>query len=152
MIKVYLASHYTRKPEIIEHAAELERLGITVVSRWHKEKHKPTASQHSISGATLRNIAKRDIEELDEATHLVLLTVDPDFKFTRGGHCFEDGYAKGKGKERALVGPRQLVFHYLPGTRRFEIWKTCRDWLIEENKRYRELPPGPGNVKLKKGG
>jgi hypothetical protein len=78
------------------------------------------------------------LEELDQATHFVLFTVDPDFKFTRGGHCFEDGYAKGTGKQRAIIGPRQMVFHYLPGTRRFEIWKTCRDWLIEENKKDEE--------------
>jgi hypothetical protein len=132
MIAVYLAAHYSRKFEIARYAKQLEKMGIKVVSSWYREKAGPDNPFQTSSERNRQRVAKRDKEEVNLCTHLVLFTVSPDIAFTRGGHCWEDGYAEGIGKIRAIVGPKQLLFHWLPKQNRFDCWEDCRDWLLKE--------------------
>ena len=133
MIKIYLAAHYSRKEEVKQAVQDLLAAKIEVTSTWVKERATPTVSMHDVSETFCRTTAARDRDELDAATHFVLFSVDPDFKFTRGGHCWENGYADAKGLVRVVVGPRQHIFHYLPGTKRFDTWAEALPWLIKEN-------------------
>ena len=132
MIKIYLAAHYSRKEEVKKAAKDLFDAGVEVVSTWFRERADPNTSMKDVSETFCRTTAARDKEELDKATHFVLFTVDPDFKFSRGGHCWESGYADAKGLVRVVVGPRQHIFHYLPGTKRFDTWDEALSWLTKE--------------------
>jgi hypothetical protein len=132
IMKIYLAAHYSRKEEIRQAAKDLEEAGIDVTSTWFKERTASKVSMNDVSETFCRTTAARDKDELDESTHFVLFSVHTDFKFTRGGHCWENGYADAKGLVRVVVGPRQHIFHYLPGTKRFDTWAEALAWLIKE--------------------
>ena len=132
-IKVYIGAYYTRKMEVVTAAYELESLGIQVVSTWHKEHQNPSTGLRDCSESFLRRTAKRDRDELDKATHFVMLTLDPHAPFVRGGVCWENGYADGKGKRITIVGPRQHIFHYLSGVKEVETWDQAKAWLVKEN-------------------
>ena len=129
-MKIYLASHYSRKAEIAQAAKDLSAIGIKVVSTWWKERILATTSIKQVSESFCRKASKRDKQELNKATHFVLFSVDPDFLFTRGGHCWENGYADARGLVRIIVGPRQHIFHYLPHTHRFDTWERALLWII----------------------
>jgi len=131
-MKVYVASHYSRKLEVVEAVCDLKALGITVTSTWHKERKKPGISMHEVSESFCRRTAKRDVKELRAATHFILFTVDSDFKFTRGGHCVEQGWAQALGLRCLMVGPRQNVFCYLPGFKRVDTWEEGKKWLAKQ--------------------
>ena len=115
-MKVYIASRFSRIHEA-EHVVRpaLEAAGWTVTSRWHREQ----ASQ-PIDGAMAhhtaeenRFFASRDLEDVDAADALVLLTEEPESCWPRGARFVEYGYALAKGKVLILVGPRENVFHWL---------------------------------------
>jgi hypothetical protein len=118
--------------EAIQAVHDLEDMNIEVVSTWHKERHKPSTSMHEVSSAFCRRTAKRDIKELQSADTFILLSVDPDFKFTRGGHCVEEGWAQALKLRFLLVGPRQNVFCYLPGIKRVKTWEAGKRWLAKQ--------------------
>jgi hypothetical protein len=130
-----LAAHYSRKEEVKQAAQDLMTVGIKVTSTWFKERAKPTVSMKQVSETFCRTTAKRDKREIKRATYFVLFSVDPDFLFTRGGHCWENGYADALGLVRVVVGPRQHVFHYLPGTHRFNTWAQALQWFIREKRK-----------------
>jgi hypothetical protein len=135
MIRVYLAGHYSRKNAIRRAAFDLTTADVEVVSTWHEEKFAPNVSIVSISDSFLRRAAKRDRRELRQATHFVFFSVDPDFRFTRGGHCWENGYADGLGLKVVVVGPRQHIFHYLKGRKHISTWEHALEWLIKKNRK-----------------
>jgi len=80
----------------------------------------------------LRRNAKKDIGELTEANHFVMLSVDPDHLFKRGGSCVENGFAIAKGFPIIVIGPRQHIFHYLPGIKRVDTAGQALEWLLRE--------------------
>ena len=129
-LSVYLASHYSRKEEIRAAVKDCESLGIKLTSTWHKERRSPTGSMKDDSETFLRVTAKRDFRELKSASCLVLFSLDGDTLFTRGGHCVELGMALSLRKRIVLVGPRQNVFCYLPGIKKFKTWEKALYWLV----------------------
>lgn len=131
-MKAYVAAHYSRKMEVIQVVRDLEDMNITVVSTWHKELHKPSTSMKDVSDSFCRRTAKRDIKELQSADTFILLSVDPDFKFSRGGHCVEEGWAQALKLRFLLVGPKQNVFCYLPGIKRVKTWEAGKKWLTKQ--------------------
>jgi hypothetical protein len=118
--------------EVIKAVHDLEDLNIKVVSTWHKESHKPSISMKAMSDSFCRKTAKRDIKELKSADTFVLLSVDPDVKFSRGGHCIEAGWAQALRLRFLLVGPKQNVFCYLPGIKRVKTWEAGKKWLAKQ--------------------
>jgi nucleoside 2-deoxyribosyltransferase len=132
-MKIYLAGHLTRREEIRAAASDLELAGICVVSTWHTEHVTSGMSIHDVSESFLRRTARRDLRQLRSATHFVLFSVDGDVKFTRGGHCWENGYADALGLKIVIIGPRQNVFHYLPVSRRVDTWERALKWLKKQN-------------------
>ena len=134
-MKIYLAGHYSRKEEIKRASLDLKYVGIPVVSTWYFERIRPGVSMCELSETFLCHAARRDKAELRRATHFVLFSVGPDTCFTRGGHCWENGYAYALGLRVVIVGPRQHIFHYLPGHKRFDTWGQACAWLREEARR-----------------
>lgn len=130
--KVYIAAQYRQKEAVHRHKAELEAFGFVVTSTWTDEPDSPNVSRKEVDDHVLRGYAKRDVCEIDAADILVLFTVDPDELTRRGGRHVEFGYAMGKGKVVAIVGPKENIFHHLPFVWRFSAWDEFLAWLKEE--------------------
>jgi hypothetical protein len=131
-MRVYLAGHYSKKLEIKSASLDLKYVGIPVVSTWYFERKPPNVSMGEVSETFRRYTARCDKAELRRATHFVLFSLGPDTYFTRGGHCWENGYADAMGLRVVIVGPRQHVFHYLRGRKRFDTWGQAFTWLKKE--------------------
>lgn len=128
-IKAYIAAGYSRKEEVAVVAKELESIGVVVISKWHKERAKPQTSLSDCTESFLRRNAKKDIRELTEANYFVMLSVNPDIPFKRGGSCVENGFAIAKGLPVLVIGPKQHIFHYLPGVKRVDTIEQAKRWL-----------------------
>lgn len=129
--KVYIAAQYRQKADIDQKKKELEGLGFTVTSTWTEEKDSPNVSLKEVEDRILLDYAERDVREIKAADLLVLFTVDPDEMTRRGGRHVEFGYAMGQGKQVAIVGPRENIFHHLPEVPRFASWPQFVEELSE---------------------
>lgn len=127
MLKVYLASRFSRQSELRGHAADLRREGIACTSRWLTGVHNwsGTADQH-IPHAEQARFAQDDLDDIDQANVLVVFGDPPGNTGARGGACVEVGYALGMGIPVIVVGFRQNVFYCLPQIIYCETWDAAR--------------------------
>lgn len=130
-MRIYLAARFGRRIELCGYAAELERVGITVTSRWIRGNHEAEGDDLRDRRALARRYATEDLADIDAADAVISFTEEPDVEGrARGGRHVEFGYAYARGKRLATVGPVENVFHALLGVMRFPNWETCRDALI----------------------
>jgi nucleoside 2-deoxyribosyltransferase len=121
-VKIYLAARYSRREEMERIALELiNAYGYDITSEWVFGGEE---------GKTDEDIAVMDLEHLDEADTILSFTETGEVGYYTGGRHIEHGYAIAKGKRLVVIGPRENVFHYLPGTEQFD---TLRDFLVEED-------------------
>lgn len=114
MLSVYLAARFSRLPELVGYAGELESAGITVTSRWIRGGHEWVgADDEEIPVSRLAQFAADDLEDIDAADVLVCFTEPPRTGPARGGRHVEFGYALAKGKPILCVGHRENVFYCL---------------------------------------
>jgi hypothetical protein len=105
---------------------DLLRLGHVCTARWIDQK------LDADSDANMRDRATMDLEDLELAGVLVAFTEAPRAMVEhggRGGRHVELGYALSRGKKILLVGPRENVFHYLPGIAAYATWAECLERL-----------------------
>jgi Holliday junction resolvase RusA-like endonuclease len=126
MKKIYLASRFTRGPELREYKKTLERLGFMVTSRW-------LLGNHQISDAGLSEeappeermrFAQEDWDDLCAADTCISFTEEPRSGHSRGGRHVEYGAALAMNKRCIVVGPRENVFHCLKQVIHFETWSS----------------------------
>jgi nucleoside 2-deoxyribosyltransferase len=55
-----------------------------------------------------------DLDDIDRADALVLMTMPVGTMFSSGGRMVELGYAIGTGKRIFILGPRENIFCHLP--------------------------------------
>lgn len=120
-LKVYVAARYDRKDEVTEIVECLMCDGFTVTSTWHREPYAPKVQLPDLPEDEHRDLALRDIRELDEADVILLLTDPPTEPHVRGGKHVEFGYALAKDKELICCGPAENIFHHLP-----------RVWIVDD--------------------
>jgi nucleoside 2-deoxyribosyltransferase len=121
-MKIYLASRYSRFPEMQGYRAELESLGHTVTSRWI-DGHQLDDSHLSPELEKIR-FAQEDRADLIDADCVISFTEEPrTLSTSRGGRHVEFGMAIALDKRVIVVGHRENVFHSLPGVEFFESWK-----------------------------
>lgn len=114
-MKVYISARYSRKAEVADVAATLTRRGFEVVSTWHTEEHLPSVQLVEIPPGRLRLYARRDLLEIRLCEVFLLLSESDATWNRRGGRHVEFGYALGYHKAIAVIGPRENIFHYVPG-------------------------------------
>lgn len=123
-MKIYLAARYSRHPEMQRCRDDLEALGHTVTSRWINGDHKMVNDSMFSPGD--ENIAERfaveDYEDLLEADCVISFTEPQRSTNSRGGRHVEFGIALGLGKHNVIVGPKENVFHYMPGLDVYDSW------------------------------
>lgn len=118
-MKIYLASRYSRRYELIGVRAVLEKLGHSVTSRWLNGDHQisdtglgPT-SRLGDDAERIR-FACEDWEDVLAADWVISFTEEPRAINSRGGRHVEFGAAMALNKRCIIVGPRENVFHCLP--------------------------------------
>lgn len=151
-MKVYLASRYSRREELLGVRDVVEALGGEVTSRWLNGDHQlandgtpigedgaslvegeelrsgETFSEHDRSerAAQLRQkFARDDIEDVLAADVVIAFTEEPRTTNSRGGRHVELGIALGAGKRIIVVGPRENIFCWLPEVEHYSRWATA---------------------------
>jgi nucleoside 2-deoxyribosyltransferase len=129
-MRLYLAAQFSRRDELRNYGDELQKIGIDITSGWVYEPSSGEAMGDN--AAHTRQIADRDIRDIDRCNWLLLFTNGPETRIVRGAHHFEAGYAYGRGIRVITVGPRDNVFHYLPCIRNFPTWEDAFEYLKRE--------------------
>lgn len=121
-MKIYLAGAYSRREQLCELRDHLRRLGHTVTSRWLDTEWQHRPDQSPAAPPEYREkYAVIDLEDVRNAECVINFTERPDAKHgRRGGRHVEFGYALGLGKRCVVVGPRENLFHHLPGVEVYE--------------------------------
>lgn len=104
MITFYLAAKLSKRDELLPIASLLMMQGHTVKTRWLMGLNEGT-KESQVACADV------DLNDIDDATHVVLFnlpTHDPEFST---GRQIEYGYALARGKTLVIVGECNSVFH-----------------------------------------
>jgi len=120
MLKVYLAARYSRHQEMLQYAAELERLHLEVTSRWINGSHEGPPAMSVLERSRL---AQEDWEDMRAADIVISFTEPPRSDASRGGRHVEFGAALALGKMCVVIGHRENVFHCLPTVVFWETWE-----------------------------
>lgn len=129
-MKIYLASHYARHPEMRGYRDELHPMGHLVTSRWidcHPEldgdlSEAFTPEYLNTYPEKCAVTAMHDIEDLMAADVVIVF---PSLG-GQGGHNFEFGWSGAKEKRLMLVGQRMNPFHCLSAVEQFDTWEAAR--------------------------
>jgi hypothetical protein len=106
-MRIYIASRYDRRFEMLGVAATLMRAGHDVTSRWIEGR----------GGDPELVAALEDLADVARADCLVSFTEEPNRGVAwaaRGGRHVEFGVAVALQKRLCVVGPRENIFHHLP--------------------------------------
>ena len=122
MTRYYLGPRHARREEMLGHKADLERLGHTVHGRWLTEPYPATEVQILIDHVLGGELANDDLRDICKADTFVAFTELPGVEPNRGGRHVEFGIAIAREMTLAVVGPRENVFHCLPGVKVYANW------------------------------
>jgi hypothetical protein len=114
MARIYIAGKYEARTRLIEWRGRLKALGQEVTSSWLDE----TPKRDEVSPDYERELAMRDVAEVNASDLLILDTLDPT---EIGGREVEFGIAYLRGLDLWIVGPKRNIFHQLAD-------KTFIDW------------------------
>jgi nucleoside 2-deoxyribosyltransferase len=103
-LKIYLAARYERRLELLPIHRKLDDAGHDITSTWISGEHDNTAPAEA---------ARVDLNDIDLADAIILLSENGRDSHSRGGRHFECGYAYAQGKQIIILGQREGVFHYL---------------------------------------
>lgn len=139
-MNVFLSARYSRIKELNHHKETLEALGEHVTSRWllgEHQIHGREAYQVARSDKGINELeafpeqaalfAQDDYDDLRNADYVICFSEEPrNGDSGRGGRHVELGLALAWGKAVFIVGPRENVFHCLPG---IQVYTTFQDFL-----------------------
>lgn len=128
-MKIYIAGSYDRKREFRLVAKKLNANGHLVMSSWIDSRLK---SCENLSDEKKRQIALEDLKDLFASDCLLFFSGGRSM----GGRFVELGLALNHpGKQIALIGDRENVFHYLPAVRKFFTVEGFLTWAKKEDER-----------------
>jgi hypothetical protein len=127
--KVYLAARFGRQSELREIAEEIELAGGEVTSRWLTNTD---ALQHADLSGTGRaaQLAMMDFADISRSQVCIAFTESRGGPSGRGGRHAELGIALALNLRVVVVGPREHVFHCLPGIEQYDSWDRARRELL----------------------
>jgi hypothetical protein len=122
MLKIYLASRYSRRPEMEEYARQLQGLGFEIGSGWVWGNHdivgNPRQAQH---------FATLDRSDLLRSDLVINFAEPKELDYPRGSRHTEFGMAYERGKVCYVVGSYgtelENIFHSLEGVVIFADWQ-----------------------------
>lgn len=119
-MKIYLASRYGRRLELVGYANRLQGLGHVVTSSWLLGTHEIHDTCPSLAlGA---QFAREDQVDLMGSDMMISFTEAPNSPHSRGGRHVEFGMALSARKKCVVIGYRENVFHYLPEVLFYDDW------------------------------
>lgn len=127
-MRVYLASRYSRRQEMNIYADQLREYGYIIDVRWLVDNHQAPDDTLEINETvdTSNNIAavfaQDDVEDLMASDIVISFSEEPRSTHSRGGRHVEFGMALALNKQIIVVGPRENIFHTLPGIKHYETW------------------------------
>ena len=145
-MKVYIASRFSRRHEAHALGRRLQALGHTITSRWSlpdSDHVKPVGMSKQAADAERQRFAVEDIEDL-QAADCCISFMQPPRDNSRGGRQVEFGYALALGHRMIIIGPRETVFHHLPGVEHYASAEDLVDALITEGAAWAGVAPEVG--------
>lgn len=117
---IYLCSRMSRREEMREVRSTLRELGHRVTSRWLDTEWPHTEDGSSDAPEELRTVyAEQDFKDILLSDALIAFTDGPRSS-GRGGRHVEFGLALAWRRRVYIVGPRENVFHHMPGVQQFD--------------------------------
>lgn len=129
--RIYLAARYGRRDELRTYRDALAELGCLTTSRWLDSENDGGDGGDEGSEDARGGVALDCLEDVRASDMLIAFTEPYDSKASRGGRHVEYGIAVIACKMVAVVGPRESVFHCLPGVPRFARWPDFLVWWAE---------------------
>lgn len=130
LMRIYLASRYSRITEMRNYTAQLAEIGHEVTSRWVHRAYQIVTDEYKDDLHHLEaRCAEEDLEDLRAAECIICFSEPPRSTTSRGGRHVEFGAAVAWGTRLILVGPRENVFHYVPQVEVYETWEELRQFL-----------------------
>jgi len=139
-MRIYLASRYSRRVEMLCIRSKLEALGHTVISRWLETEWVNRPNQSSAAPPEYREkYALIELEDIDKCTLMINFTEPPGIANAgRGGRHVEFGYALAKKKTIIVVGHRENLFHEHPSVlfadNDYAMWKIVLELAAGEDR------------------
>jgi nucleoside 2-deoxyribosyltransferase len=118
----YIAARFSRRPEANALARSLIERGHSVTSRWvlpDTDQVLATGLSAQAENSERTRFALEDVADVHACDCMVSLMEEPRSN-GRGGRHVEFGIAIGLGKHHVIIGPRETVFHHLPGVAHFD--------------------------------
>lgn len=129
--RVYLASRFSRLPELNQYRIELAREGIEVTSRWLLGGHEwEGVDDDQIPPEHAMRFAQEDLQDILRSDAIVCFTEPARSGPSRGGRHVEMGYAYAMGKPVIVVGHRENVFYTLPDMQFCPTWEDAFHLLV----------------------
>lgn len=137
LMKIYLASRYSRREELLGYAQLLKEDGHVITSRWLREDSEekgagiqdPPAS-FPVEAQVFANLDYSDVKRSDA---LLLFSEYANVSLaSRGGRHVEFGLALAWGKRLFVCGPRENVFHTIKGIGYTSSFEEMRDLLSSD--------------------
>lgn len=149
MMKVYLSARLARREELQGYARDLVRHRMDCTARWLEGEPQELSAIALMDEEDVRRadavVTFTDppsdvvgILRASKSVHPGLppygVSVEPGSVSehpwaARGGRHVEFGMARAWGKICIVVGPRENVFHHLPGVHQFETWAEALEYL-----------------------
>jgi hypothetical protein len=143
MMRIYLASRYSRRLELCGYREKLRAAGHLVDAEWLNGTHQISDSGQPIGeagealvedddgsssdcAAALRSrFAMDDYRDVSMCELLIAFTEPPRSNASRGGRHVELGIALGLMKMVWIVGPRENIFCWLGDVQQFDTFDEC---------------------------
>lgn len=130
-MRVYLASRFSRLPELLEYKRQLEEVGIEVTSRWLLGGHEWSGTDDdALPCFAAARFAAEDLADIEAAEFIVCFTEAPRSGPSRGGRHVEMGFALASAKPIIVVGHRENVFCCLPEIEFASTWEEAYRRLV----------------------
>jgi hypothetical protein len=123
-MRFYVAARFGNGANAIYWADVIRKAGHVVENDWHR-RFAGGSSTHLPDLAA----AQIDLNDIDASDVFLHLTSDPSAGYTTGGSHVEFGYAYAQGLQMAILGPKESVFHSLPGVQQFQTIGDLVAWL-----------------------
>jgi hypothetical protein len=124
-MKFYLAARYSRRLELVGYRDRLVALGHEVPVRWLNGNHEADA----IVDPVLAKLAHKQfaLEDRDDVMNcqVLLAFMEEPRCSSRGGRHHEFALADAWGKDIAIIGKPEHVFHHLPWVIQYDDWEAC---------------------------
>lgn len=116
-MNIYLASRYSRRAEMLAHAAELRKHGHEITARWISGQHEASDGDKS----RWPDFAADDLEDIQRADAVISFTESE--LWARGGRHVEFGYGLAFNKKMIVIGPVENIFNALPHVLVYPTWQ-----------------------------